>query len=614
MSETSSQSPQTGADAFAQILLRHRVDTVFCITGAGNLALVDACAKQGIRVIYSHHEQAAVMEAAGWARVTGRTGVALVTTGGGAANAVTGVLSASLDSVPLLVVSGNESTFHIQNMSSLRAFGVQGFESVAVMAPIAKLARRVEALDEVLLTFETAFQVCIDSRPGPVFVDFPMNLQRQLLESTVEALPLDSGSAERAKIVPSPADPEAKLLALGEALFRAKRPLLYFGAGIRSAGAVREAIKFAEDFGLPFILSWSAIDFCDETHPLNFGRAGIYGDRHVNLALQQADLLLALGTRLAIPQVGYDRNDFAREAERWVVDVDPTELSKFDSLAWNLIQADAGTAIRALHARERSAERLSDLEPWISRLGELSREFPRSQQIGSPAPDGFIHSFDFVQELCGLSTNSTIVVTDVGAGLLTGHYGWRVKRGQRIFTSQGLGEMGFGLPGAIGAQVSSPEQTVICLNTDGGIMFNLQEMQLVKTYELPIKLVIFNNMGYTMIRSSQDNLFHGRRNGSEVGQDIGFPRFSEIAAVFGMRHTLVDSVEVARAKLPDVLSSAQAELIEVKMSADQLYLPRLATGKNTDGSFSSPPIEDLTPRLNADFLARWLGKEPVADE
>ncbi|MDB4607202.1 thiamine pyrophosphate-dependent enzyme, partial [Pontimonas sp.] len=329
---------------------------------------------------------------------------------------------------------------------------------------------------------------------------------------------------------------------------------------------------------------------------------------------QQADLLLALGTRLAIPQVGYDRNDFAREAERWVVDVDPTELSKFDSLAWNLIQADAGTAIRALHARERSAERLSDLEPWISRLGELSREFPRSQQIGSPAPDGFIHSFDFVQELCGLSTDSTIVVTDVGAGLLTGHYGWSVKQGQRIFTSQGLGEMGFGLPGAIGAQVSSPEQTVICLNTDGGIMFNLQEMQLVKTYELPIKLVIFNNMGYTMIRSSQDNLFHGRRNGSDVGQDIGFPRFSEIAAVFAMRHTLVDSVEVARAKLPDVLSSAQAELIEVKMSADQLYLPRLATGKNTDGSFSSPPIEDLTPRLNADFLARWLGKEPVADE
>lgn len=596
----------TGADLFARFLVARGVDTVFCITGAGNLALVDACRICGIKVVYSHHEQAAVMEAIGWSRVTGRVGVALVTTGGGAANSLTGILSAHLDSVPLMVVSGNESLFHIRNMSGMRAFGVQGFDSVPVMAPVTKMACRIEGVNEVSVTLSSAFDLCLASRPGPVFIDFPMNLQRQEASSAKEAGIAEGEVQTQDRPASETSSADTQLRTAGEGLFSAQRPLLYFGSGIRSAGAVADALAFAERFQFPFILSWSAIDFCADNHPLNMGRAGIYGDRHVNIAVQRADFLLAVGTRLAIPQVGYDRNDFARSAERWVVDIDASELSKFETPAWKTIQADAKSALHKIQSFGMRKETPPDLTEWSSLLNDLARAFPRAEQVGPPVQDGFIHSYDFVDVISDLASESAIVVTDVGAGLLTGHYGWKVKDGQRVMTSQGLGEMGFGLPGAIGAQIASPERTVICLNTDGGIMFNLQELQLLETYRLGVKVIVFNNGGYTMIRSSQDNLFDGRRNGSEVGSDIGFPDFHGLARAFGMRHTLIDSTNAARKLIPDLLESGNAELIEVRMSPSQLYLPRLSTGKNSDGSFSSPPIEDLTPRLSANDLAGWL--------
>jgi acetolactate synthase-1/2/3 large subunit len=548
------------------------------------------------------------MEAIGWAQVTGRVGVAMVTTGGGAANAVTGVLSANLDSVPVLIVAGNESSYQIESMAGLRAFGVQGFDAAKVMQPICKLSLRVADAAGVGKMVAGALDVCFQGRPGAVFLEFPMNLQR--LE-VARAAGEDSAKSVNDHQTEAPvfwAAESAGLEGLAGSLLGAQRPILYFGQGVRRAGAQKEAIDFAEKFEIPFVLSWSAIDLCGEDHPLNIGRAGIYGDRGVNIAIQSADFLLAIGTRLAIPQVGYDRSDFARKAERWVVDIDPTELSKFERASWNLVQSDARKLIQTMLTWEKSPHQHEKAKTWRAHLAELQDAFPRSGQVGPPVSDGFIHSFDFVDTLSDVLDASAIVVTDVGAGLLTGHYGMRIKDGQRMFTSQGLGEMGFGLPGAIGAKIAAPNRVVVCLNTDGGIMFNLQELQVLKTHKLDIKLVIFNNDGYAMIRSSQDNLFEGRRSGSDAGAQLGFPDFKELAGAFSLRHTVIASTDKLEGTLRSLLESDGPELIEVRMAPNQIYLPRLGTKRNDDGTLQSPPIEDMSPTIPKEQLAFWLNR------
>lgn len=592
---------KTRADALAGELVRQGVTRIFCITGAGNLAMVDACVRAGIRFVFSHHEQAAVMEAIGFAQVTGQVAVAMVTTGGGAANAVTGVLSAHLDSVPLLIIAGNESSFHIEGMQNLRAYGVQGFDSVSVIRPVSKDAVRVGTEHSVADLVSESIELACSGRQGPVLLEFPMNLQRQRLESIADTRPVEKPSYTASKPGGEVALDDVQALSL--ALRASSRPLIYLGNGVRRNGALETLVAVAEDLSIPILLSWSALDLVEEKHPLLLGRAGIYGDRSSNIALQNCDLLLAVGTRLSIPQVGYDRNDFARNANRWVVDIDQAELSKFDSAGWRTACCDAASFSSALQQELASHSATNKFEAWLTTVNLLKEEFPRAEQIGGPVSPGYVHSFDVVDGLADLLPHDAILVTDVGAGLLTGHYGFRVKAGQRFFTSQGLGEMGFGLPGAIGAQFAAPERLVVCLNTDGGIMFNLQELQVISTHQLPIKLFIFNNNGYGMIRSSQDNLFNHHRVGSDAGPDLSFPDFSKVAGTFGFGFTKINSrVSVAK-DLPEVLATKHPEIIEVRMDPDQLYLPRLATSKREDGTFVSPSIEHLTPEISPSELS-----------
>ena len=601
MKTESSPAGRTRADALAGELVRQGVTRIFCITGAGNLAMVDACSRAGIDFVFSHHEQAAVMEAIGFAQVTGQVGVAMVTTGGGAANAVTGVLSAHLDSVPLLIIAGNESTFHIEGMHNLRAYGVQGFDSVSVIRPVSKDAVRVSTEHRVEALVSKSIELAFSGRPGPVFLEFPMNLQRQRVESVVDTSPLEEPSYTGSKHGVEIALDDLQAFSL--ALRASSRPLIYLGNGVRRNGALETLVGIAEDLSIPILLSWSALDLVEDKHPLLLGRAGIYGDRSSNIALQNCDLLLAVGTRLSIPQVGYDRNDFARNANRWVVDIDEAELSKFDSAGWRAICCDAASFGSALQQDLASHSATNNFEAWLAAVNLLKDEFPRAGQIGDPVSPGFVHSFDVVDGLADLLPHDAILVTDVGAGLLTGHYGFRVKAGQRFFTSQGLGEMGFGLPGAIGAQFAAPERLVVCLNTDGGIMFNLQELQVISTHQLPIKLFIFNNNGYGMIRSSQDNLFNHHRVGSDAGPDLSFPDFSKVASAFGFGFTQIHSKPSVAEDLPEVLATKYPEIIEVRMDPDQLYLPRLATSKREDGTLVSPAIEHLTPEISPGELS-----------
>jgi acetolactate synthase-1/2/3 large subunit len=301
-------------------------------------------------------------------------------------------------------------------------------------------------------------------------------------------------------------------------------------------------------------------------------------------------------------------------ADRWIVDIDPIELSKFPKNQWNSI-CQSSELILEQFLNDLSALTFSDYLPsWVDDAKSVWQRLPRSEQIGARVVlDEEVHSFDVINFINSAVREDSIVVTDVGAGLLTGHYALAAKGNQRIFTSQGLGEMGFGLPGAIGAYFANPSSQLICLNTDGAIMFNLQELQVVKHHKIPMKLFIFNNDGYAMIKISQQNLFGKRVTGSDVNSGISFPSFSDIAKTFGFRYCLINSSSKFESALRPALESPEAVLIEIKMSPDQKYLPRLATSKLSDGTLVSPPLEDLDPMIPIELLGDLLGYQPHAN-
>jgi len=589
----------TGAEILLQTLKSNGIDTIFAITGAGNLAIIDAIARDGeVKLVYSHHEQAAAMEAQGYSRITGKLGVVLVTTGGGTSNVVTGVLSAHLDSIPILVISGNESSFHCANSNQLRAYGVQGFDSCAVLAPVSKKSCRIMNVEDISKIVQDLINVALKDRQGPTHIDFPMDLQRKKFNVSDSRKYEDlSGN------LPLPSNTILDILT--EKISNSKRPIIYFGNGIRKEKSHKLAKSLIEKTGIPFFVSWSAIDLFPESHIQNIGRVGIYGDRHSNILLQKSDLIIAIGTRLAIPQIGYDKSDFGRKADKWIIDIDPNEIAKFDGLGWNTLNLDASFVLA--HLNQFSFSTLNFLE-WQTECARVKNIFPRKNQLG-PAlsdPRSQIHSGDVIEFLNQNLAEDAMVVTDVGAALLTGHFMYEQKGNRRFFTSQGLGEMGFGLPGAIGAHFSDMSRQIVCLNTDGAIMLNLQELQLIKEHKIPLKLFIFNNFGYSMIKISQDNLFEGRLSGSTIESGISFPSFEQIALTFGFSHTLVKCVEDL-ANILDPLTSQNAELIEIIMDPNQKYFPRLATTKLDDGTLVSPPLEDLDPKIELSLLEELLG-------
>jgi acetolactate synthase-1/2/3 large subunit len=600
-------SSKSGADHFVETLKEHGVDVIFCITGAGNLAIVDALFRDGnIKIVYSHHEQAAVMEAQGYSRISGKLGVALVTTGGGSSNVVTGVLSAYLDSVPVLIVSGNESSFHCENPSGLRAYGVQGFDSVAVLTPITKDSVRVLDGANIKEITNEAIKIATTERMGPTHIDFPMDLQRKavaLEEPKKQNFSNKVSGIEVANI----SDWTSRL---ASALSLSQKPVLYIGNGCRESFPLVQ--DFIEKNQIPYFVSWSAIDLFPESDPLNIGRVGIYGDRASNIILQQADLILTLGTRLAIPQIGYDKKDFGRNALKWIVDIDPTECSKFDGLGWNVINCSVSELIEELQNKDiQAVSNNSDRRAWQKVVTEIWSKLPRIEQVGprASATSGYLHSADAITLINMRMNSDAIVATDVGAGLLTGHYMYEKAGTQRFFTSQGLGEMGFGLPGAIGAHFGDIKKQIICLNTDGAMMFNLQELQVVREHQIPLKLFVFNNDGYTMIKISQHNLFNSRISGSSSSSGISFPSFEKIASAFELKYVCISNLNQLEKAIEMYFDTPDAVLFEIIMDPDQKYLPRLATSKLEDGTLVSPPLEDLDPLLPIEKLKSLLHGE-----
>ncbi|MDD5367638.1 MAG: thiamine pyrophosphate-binding protein [Anaerolineaceae bacterium] len=597
------------SDLIAEFLSDHGILHVFGIVGAANAHIFDSIANRGFTQIISvHHEQAGTMAMQTYFRLSGKPTVCLVTAGGGSSNAITGVVSAWMDSIPGIVISGNENAKYTIDENPLRIWGVQGFDSVEMVKKVTKYAKRIKDPKQILYELEKAYYISQAERPGPCWIDVPMSIQSAWVEEEDLATFLAPSKST------DPLSLEANIDQIIKMISESQRPLLWLGHGIRLANAVNLIEPLLKTLNIPALVSWAGIDMVDSDHPLVFGRAGVYGQRSANFILQNCDLLLALGTRLAIPQVGYDMSEFARTARIIVVDVDPAEAQKHVPRVTLPICEDAGIIIRSL-IDAASRDPIPEKKAWIEQCDDYRSNYP---WIGPEHQDqhGYINSYAFMDRLSEYLKPDQVIVTDMGTALLSGHQALRIHKGQRLMTSTGLGEMGYGLPAAIGASFARSKGEVLCLNCDGGMMMNLQELQTVVHHQLPIKIIIFNNDGYLMIKHTQKNLFDGRYVAATKESGVSCPNFTALAKAFGFPAFQIRSWSDFEEVIPDIQAHVGPLICEVFMDPEQYFFPKLSLATQKDGSIVSPPLEDLSPLLPRDELRRNMpiGLHPKSEQ
>lgn len=588
------------SELIAQSLEDLGIKHIFGIIGAGNVHLYEAISRHGYtEIICVHHEQAACMAVQTYYRTCGKLSAALLTTGAGSTNGVTGVVSAWADSIPCIVIAGNENSKFTKVENTHRMWGVQGYDSVEMVRKVTKYAHRVTSPEQAVYEIQKAAHIALYQRPGPCWIEIPMDIQANRIDPAASAQFTAPATANDLT-----EHLAAQVDSVVDALLAAQRPLLWLGNGIRLAGAENKIQPLLELLGVPALVSWAGIDMIDSNHPLVFGRAGVYGQRAANFILQNCDYLLTIGTRLAIPQIGYDLSELARGARIDVVDIDLQEASKHHARTQEIIACDAGAFMSAL--LERLEKRvITRKAEWLERCNAYQDQFP---WVGPEHDDkeGFMNSYRFMERLNKFFKKDQIVVTDMGTALLCGHQVLRIADGQRLMTSTGLGEMGYGLPAAMGVSFATDRGEVMCLNCDGGMMLNLQELQTIAHHQLPVKIFIFNNDGYLMIKHTQNALFKTGYVGTDKASGISCPDYSKIAAAFDIPAFQIPNWEACDETLAKVQAATGPVICEVFMHPEQLFTPKLSLVAKEDGTLVSPPLEDLSPLVPRDVLDRVM--------
>jgi acetolactate synthase-1/2/3 large subunit len=587
------------SDYIAEFIFKLGVRHVFTVSGAGDLHILDSVHRHNaLDYICNHHEQASGMAAYSYSRVTKNIGVALVTTGPGATNAITGVCSAYVDSIPLLMISGQvkyHDTIESRKLP-LRQMGIQEINIIEMVRPITKYAVMVSRQVDLRYHLEKAVYLAKSGRPGPVWLDIPMDVQSALIDpSNLRSFdaPIKAGT-----ITPTLIKQTERCL---ELLRSSSRPIILAGYGIKAAGAENEFLKLVKRLGIPVCTSWNAIDMLDSNNELYAGRPGTYGQRGANFAIQNSDLILSIGARLSLPQVGYEYSEFGRAAVKIYVDIDPAELQKFEIPPDLPICADAGDFIRTMLNVIKGNDFMdSNISSWRERCLNWRIAYPTALPEYHEQKNG-VNSFTFVDVLSDeLRDDELIVPGASGTSFTCTHQALRIKSGQTCFTSNGFAEMGFDLPGAIGACIGAGKKRTILITGDGSIQMNLQEIQTIMHHRLPIKIFLLNNNGYLTIRHTQQALFKGSFSGSDGKSGVSFPNMNKIASVYGLKAFQVKAIEELRSTIRAILDTEGPVLCEIMMDPDQLLVPKTSFKQMPDGKLVSPPLEDLFPLLPRD--------------
>ena len=593
---------QKVSDYIADFLIAKGISTVFTVVGGGAMHMNDSFGHNpNLQCIYNHHEQASAMAAEAYERVNGQMAALCVTSGPGAINALNGVAGAYQDSIPMMVFSGQtKSTMTVKHSGlKLRTLGNQEFDIISTLENVAKYYEMIEDASRIRYCLERMYYEATTGRPGPVWLDIPLDIQGSFVE-TDELAGFDVESVQ--EVGESLSDVDKKIDIILEKLETAERPVLYAGNGIRIAKAVEELHCVAKQLDIPIVTCWDSTDLIENDNDYYIGRAGTMGDRPGNFAVQNSDLLICVGTRLNIYQVGYNVKTWARAAYVVDVDIDSEELRKPTIRVDLPVCFDAKRFLERLNERSIHKKYTKKFDKWKKQGIEWKNKYPvvTKKQL---AQEGLVNVYAFFDVLSRALEPGYITVATNGSASAAGSQSYYLKKGSRFIMNCGMSSMGYDLPAAIGACVANDKKSVVCLAGDGSIQMNIQELQTIVTNKLPIKVFIINNGGYHQIRQTQNNIFHNGLVGvgPESG-DLGFPDFEKLAAAYGIPYGRISSNKELSQGIDKALKSESYFICEVICDTEQKFEPKSSTRKLEDGSLFSPPLEDLAPFLSREEL------------
>ena len=597
------------ADYIFKYLADQGVRHVFLVTGGGAMFLNDALGKEKrLKYVCNLHEQACAIAAEGYARVTGTPGVLSVTTGPGGTNAITGVAGAWLDSIPMLVISGQikrETCTAFYPELTLRQLGDQELNITDVVRPITKYAAIVRKPEDIRYELEKAWHLCQSGRPGPVWLDVPLDIQAAQLDESS----LTGYTEEEEEHLPETS--EIQLSEIVARLTKAERPAIIAGIGVRHGKSVELLRSLAERHDIPVLTSISGIDLIESEHPLFFGRPGILGERAGNFIMQNSDFLLVLGTRMGLRIIGYAYDKIARAAFKVMVDADAGELQKPTFKPDIPVHADAGEFLKKL--LPQIPENYRSSSAWLQYCRRLKKQYP-VVTCGHRERKDYVSTYAFAELVGNKCADDAVVVTGNGVAYTSTFQALPVKKDMRVFANQACASMGYGLPAAIGAAFAGGGREVICLTGDGSLQMNLQELQTIRNYDLPLKLFVYNNGGYLSIKLTQRAFFNGNFVGSEAGSGIILPDLEKLAAAYGLPFARLSTNADAEENLSDILSRKGPVIIEVMTDPFEVLSPKASSKQLPDGRIVSAPLEDLAPFLpREEFLGNML-IPPVSED
>jgi acetolactate synthase-1/2/3 large subunit len=598
-------SPIRVADYIFGFVAAQGVCTVFMVPGGGAMYLVDAAGMApGISVVPNHHEQASAIAAEAYARINGHLGVALVTTGPGATNAITGVAGAWIESVPMLILSGQVKRADLKGNTGVRQRGPQEVDIVSLVKPITKYAVTVMDAADIRFHLEQAVSLATTGRRGPVWLDIPLDIQ---------ACMIDPDSLR--PFEPEPLVKPCLSAAVGrvvELINQAERPLILAGHGIRLARAAGAFRELYERLTIPVVTTWNAMDLIPAGHALSVGKPGSVALRPPNFAVQNSDLLIAIGARLDNVVTAFNPARFGRDAKKVVVDVDAAELQKLTYPIDVKIEADAADFIAALLAGcNRVAAK--DRSPWLQRCADWKSRYPVND--GAPfATRGPISHYHLMQVLADEVPEDTLVVTgSSGLGVEAFYTVFQNKPGQRVFLTSGLGSMGYGVPAMIGAGIANGRKPFVGVEGDGSLQMNLQELATLRAQSLPVRLFIINNGGYASIRNTQRTYFSGRYVGTGSEAGLFLPDTVAVAQAMGIPASRVTGAADLRSAVRQTLATTGPVILEVQVQNAETLWPKVTAMPQANGSMLSMPLEDMAPLLPREELRAQM-LVPLAPE
>ena len=590
------------SDYIIEFIASLGVKNIFCVTGGGAMHMNNSLGSSDkVKGVFMLHEQGASIAAESYARVHEGYGACLVTSGPGATNAITGLVGAYIDSIPVFYISGQAKRADLVGDQKIRQFGIQEVNIISLVSSYAKYAVQIKEPEDIRYELEKAAALAVNGRPGPVWIDVPLDIQA----SEVEPETLTSFDPS---VLPDYEAKDEDITKVIDAINKSEKPVLVVGHGIRLGHAVDQARELYNKLGFPVLTSWNGVDLIEDDHPMYFGRPGAVGQRAANLIQQGADLVLTIGTRLNLLSTGYNFDSFLENGVHIMVDIDENEMNKKSVHPKIKVVCDAKSFIEKLLARIDEID-LSAREKWIEHCSQLREKYPVLIPEQEPR-EGYVSTYDLAGEVSSqMKADDIYQFTSSGTSVDITMKVFKIKWGQRAFLTKGLAAMGYDVPASIGSCIASGGRRTVCITGDGSIAMNMQELEVIKRLNLPVKIFVVDNSGYSMIYQSQNGNFKGHLTGCNEENGLTLPDMARIAEAFGIHSEHIETEAELSETVKAVLEYDGPALCTVKADITQKILPKQVNYVRPDGQMASRPLEDMAPLLEEDELRTALGIE-----